>query len=299
MLKCKVIMHVCGMDDLDVIQRAVKNVIHECNKRRFESVALPAIGTGSGKLTPCAVAKAMIDTVTSVVPNSSLRMIRIVILNPQVFRSFAAALPHRGEPAADAGSANGAAKDEKQFCGPYESGEEVLPVVINVFGRDRASVLDALSRLKRIRDENFQELSALYPCPRRLPADFIGRLLQLGAQHGVRVTVERERVRARGERARAEAALASAGQLLEEAIKREWNELYSRVRWGYAYAGKEVGFEPGANFEIEQCHQNRSHETMVRSAGILFCINLDRKEATASEFKEVVKIRRSDSSSSV
>ncbi|XP_078060925.1 protein mono-ADP-ribosyltransferase PARP14-like [Mustelus asterias] len=296
-LNCKAIMHVSGDDNLAVIRQAVQNVLQECYKRQYESVAFPAIGTGNGKLSPHLVAGVMFDTIASVAKNfpTSIQLIRIVITNSSIYQTFAKTLETivREVPPSSAQSdttrQSGAAEE---ISGRDESEQEVFRTTINVFGRDQASVKEALRGLERVREENFSEASHVFPSATLLTAGEVDGILQLGRQHGVRVVLERGKVRARGERVSVKSALTSAVHLLEGAMQREWDQMYSKVRWCYTVDGKELPFEPAVSFELEQCHTKNECETVLQIRGNTLIVNLLSNEATVSETKQLLKIRR-------
>ncbi|XP_078392383.1 immunoglobulin kappa light chain-like isoform X2 [Cetorhinus maximus] len=109
-LKCKKIMHVCGHDDLNGIQMATESVLRECIKMSFESVAFPAIGTGSGKLHPSLVARMMTDVIASIAqdfPSGPLQLVCIVVSDRFIFNSFTDALAKRLQEASAASTLNG------------------------------------------------------------------------------------------------------------------------------------------------------------------------------------------------
>uniref|UniRef100_UPI00398F4556 protein mono-ADP-ribosyltransferase PARP14-like n=1 Tax=Pristiophorus japonicus TaxID=55135 RepID=UPI00398F4556 len=303
-LKCKEILHVCGYDDLEMIKKVVKNVLHHCTRLGYKSVSFPAIGTGQGNLKPEIVAEAMFDAIASVAQERSqaqVRLVRIVILDTFIFGTFAARLANRLEEASSPANhlkelANGTRRREEAAHVPErrESAEAAQPAVIEVVGRDIASVRRATSHLQRVREDHFREESLADERQAQLTMGEIERLLQLGQRHGVHVTVERGRVRARGQVGKVTEALASARRVLDAAARREWDELLAKVRWVYVNNGKQLPFDPEANFQLERDHDNKIRRTTVATQGYTFLVDLDRKEATVKETSETIKIKRID-----
>ncbi|XP_067870237.1 protein mono-ADP-ribosyltransferase PARP14-like isoform X2 [Heterodontus francisci] len=299
-LKCKGIVHICGDDKTELIQRAVRNVLQMCITKSFQSVSFPTIGTGSGVLKPSSVAEVMIDTVAEMAQQLSqaqLRLVRIVLLDKSLFKTFTATLEKRNKEACIANQLK-AASDSRgagEMPGRHESDEEVTPAVINVLGRDGVCVQEALSRLRSICDTVFVARSLTYQRPTRLTPSEIVQLLQLARVHSVHVTVERECVRVRGEVGKLKEAVASVHCLLDGAACREYKEMFSMVCWFYRVSGRSLqSFDPEANYNLEQQHRSKFSEAVVRTLGYTFFVNLKKWEATVQETGELVKIYREE-----
>ncbi|XP_043914368.1 protein mono-ADP-ribosyltransferase PARP14-like isoform X2 [Protopterus annectens] len=90
-LKSIAIMHICCNNDLKIVEKAVMNVILECERRQYKSVAFPAIGTGQGGMESRAVANAMMNGVALATKTQSLThlsTVRIVIYQKDTFQTF-------------------------------------------------------------------------------------------------------------------------------------------------------------------------------------------------------------------
>ncbi|XP_041433944.1 protein mono-ADP-ribosyltransferase PARP15-like isoform X2 [Xenopus laevis] len=90
-LKCKKIMHLVGPAMLTLIVPFLEQVLQECNKYSFRSIALPAIGTGIAKLDPKKSAEEIlkgIRTYFEKVTVSSLLQVYIIAYSDDVFQSF-------------------------------------------------------------------------------------------------------------------------------------------------------------------------------------------------------------------
>ncbi|XP_078392382.1 protein mono-ADP-ribosyltransferase PARP14-like isoform X1 [Cetorhinus maximus] len=294
-LKCKKIMHVCGHDDLNGIQMATESVLRECIKMSFESVAFPAIGTGSGKLHPSLVARMMTDVIASIAqdfPSGPLQLVCIVVSDRFIFNSFTDALAKRLQEASAASTLNAARSNPREAAEKPWSFAEDLPALIHVYGREPADVQEALSLLQGIRRAHFMEASVTHQRLSRLSSGERDALLRLAAQHRVRLTLEGGNLSARGQTWRVEAVLHSALHLLEEADQREFQALLSAVRWSYLTPAGQVPFDPRANSQLEACFREQSRETVVQTGGLTFFVNLHSWEATVSESQEQFQIRR-------
>ncbi|XP_076144471.1 protein mono-ADP-ribosyltransferase PARP14-like [Alosa pseudoharengus] len=91
---CKAIMHVCGQKDPAVIQDLARDILLLCERKRYQSVAIPAICAGTGGVNPRLVADAILNGVKAVVSSHTLQYlstIRVVLLKVNVFQHFHAA----------------------------------------------------------------------------------------------------------------------------------------------------------------------------------------------------------------
>ncbi|KAG1959203.1 protein mono-ADP-ribosyltransferase PARP14-like [Pimephales promelas] len=90
---CKTIMHVCGQRDASVIKTLAKEIVVQCERGRYQSVAIPAICAGQGGLDAKVVAKSILEGVKDGVQGANLqyiRTIRIILLKINVFLEFKA-----------------------------------------------------------------------------------------------------------------------------------------------------------------------------------------------------------------
>ncbi|XP_077623860.1 protein mono-ADP-ribosyltransferase PARP15 [Crocuta crocuta] len=87
-LKCKIIIHVPGEDD---VRNTVSTVLEECEQRNYTSISLPAIGTGNARKNPVKVADDMISAVIDFArkhSTPSLKKVKIVIFLPELLNVF-------------------------------------------------------------------------------------------------------------------------------------------------------------------------------------------------------------------
>lgn len=94
-LKCKIIIHVLGEND---IRKTVSSVLEECEQRKHTSVSLPAIGTGNAGKNPIEVADDIIsETVAFTGKHStpSLKKVKVVIFVSELLNVFYDAMKKR------------------------------------------------------------------------------------------------------------------------------------------------------------------------------------------------------------
>ncbi|XP_011720412.2 protein mono-ADP-ribosyltransferase PARP15 isoform X3 [Macaca nemestrina] len=87
-LKCKIIIHVLGEND---VRKTVTSVLEECEQRKYTSVSLPAIGTGNAGKNPITVADNIIDAIVDFSlqrSTPSLKTVKVVIFQPELLNVF-------------------------------------------------------------------------------------------------------------------------------------------------------------------------------------------------------------------
>ncbi|TNN38880.1 Poly [ADP-ribose] polymerase 14 [Liparis tanakae] len=97
-LGCREIIHVSFKCDSQTIRKNCKKILEQCESKGYSSVAFPAINTGAAGMDSDKACKSMLDGMTSAISDlkpNSLRLIRIVILQPPVFQAFRAELEKR------------------------------------------------------------------------------------------------------------------------------------------------------------------------------------------------------------
>ncbi|KAK7828030.1 hypothetical protein U0070_013656 [Myodes glareolus] len=87
-LRCRSIIHIVGGNN---VKRSVSCVLEECEQRKYSSICLPAIGTGSAQQDPDAVAKAIMDAIEEFIQKTSVRTVKkvkVVIFQPRFLDVF-------------------------------------------------------------------------------------------------------------------------------------------------------------------------------------------------------------------
>ncbi|XP_061566260.1 protein mono-ADP-ribosyltransferase PARP14-like [Cololabis saira] len=88
---CEAILHVCGQKDASVIEGLVCSIIDHCENSQLESVAIPAICSGTGGLDPGVVAGAILRGIKAATSSKlfhNLTNIRLVLIKIDVFLAF-------------------------------------------------------------------------------------------------------------------------------------------------------------------------------------------------------------------
>ncbi|KAF6120827.1 poly(ADP-ribose) polymerase family member 15 [Phyllostomus discolor] len=87
-LMCKRIIHVLGEND---VRKTVSSVLEECERRKYKSVSLPAIGTGNAGKNPTRVADDMIDAIVDFTrkhSTPSLKKVKVVVFLTELLNVF-------------------------------------------------------------------------------------------------------------------------------------------------------------------------------------------------------------------
>ncbi|NXS16893.1 PAR14 polymerase, partial [Mystacornis crossleyi] len=87
-LLCRKIIHLITNNQ---VKSQVSKVLHECEQRRYKSVALPAIGTGQAGQNPAKVADEMLDAIVEFARQKSvqhLQTVKIVIFQMTMLTDF-------------------------------------------------------------------------------------------------------------------------------------------------------------------------------------------------------------------
>ncbi|XP_047591240.1 protein mono-ADP-ribosyltransferase PARP14-like isoform X3 [Lutra lutra] len=95
LLRCKNIVHVIGGSD---VKQSIFFVLQECEKRKYSSVCLPAIGTGNAQKDPEEVANAMIDAIKDSIQKGmlqSVKKVKVVIFLPHLLDVFCDSMKKR------------------------------------------------------------------------------------------------------------------------------------------------------------------------------------------------------------
>ncbi|XP_043852360.1 protein mono-ADP-ribosyltransferase PARP14 isoform X2 [Dromiciops gliroides] len=94
-LRCKKIIHVVGGND---VKQTISEVLQECEKMKYTSISLPAIGTGQAQQNPTKVAESIIDAIENFVQKGfgqSVKKVKVVIFLPQLLEVFHDAMKQR------------------------------------------------------------------------------------------------------------------------------------------------------------------------------------------------------------
>ncbi|XP_062300528.1 protein mono-ADP-ribosyltransferase PARP14-like isoform X1 [Scomber scombrus] len=98
LLGCREIIHASFMCDTQMIRKNCKKILKQCETKGYHSAAFPAINTGAAGMDSVKACEAMLDGIASAIRDlkpTSVSLIRIVILQQQVFQTFRSELEKR------------------------------------------------------------------------------------------------------------------------------------------------------------------------------------------------------------
>ncbi|XP_042257467.1 protein mono-ADP-ribosyltransferase PARP14-like [Thunnus maccoyii] len=98
LLGCREIIHASFKCEPQTIRKNCKKILKQCESKGYRSAAFPAINTGVAGMDSIQACKAMLDGMASAITDlkpTSLSLIRIVILQQQVFQAFRSELENR------------------------------------------------------------------------------------------------------------------------------------------------------------------------------------------------------------
>uniref|UniRef100_H2ZUR6 Poly [ADP-ribose] polymerase n=1 Tax=Latimeria chalumnae TaxID=7897 RepID=H2ZUR6_LATCH len=314
-LRCKLIFHINGHKNIQVIKKVVKNVILECEKQSFTSVAFPAMCTGQGGLEPRDVADAMFDSIALVARDCttpSLESIRIVTIQKKVFDVFKTVLENRFGMLAPTKTHFEKLKEFKPSgrAPLWGSKQEAVPhggvqlvfetapfeqAVFDVIGRNKSTVQEAKTKLKRIFNENFSDRYLENELVATLSPEEVDEVLEVGAAAQVQVVVERwpesGRVKLRGAVRDVQQVYEHMQRLIQQSLekqleKKELHYISKVVQWQYEQGDRE-GFHPfdeKTNYLIEKAYMEKHKDAVVTMSDrrVLY-ITFETKQATMLE----------------
>ncbi|XP_030609404.1 protein mono-ADP-ribosyltransferase PARP14-like [Archocentrus centrarchus] len=153
---CKAILHMCTEKDAGLIEQQLLNIIQICESSGYRSVAIPAIGAGSGELDPNLVAHAILQGVKTAASSRLLQCltsIRLVLNKINVFLAFKTQLMLMFPSAVINTVSASQLLPLQQRRMPVNTGLSVLCTtrqqsVFLFLGRCRKSVNDAMTKVK-------------------------------------------------------------------------------------------------------------------------------------------------------
>ncbi|XP_053199298.1 protein mono-ADP-ribosyltransferase PARP14-like isoform X2 [Scomber japonicus] len=98
LLGCREIIHAGFKCDPQTIRKNCKKILKQCETKGYHSAAFPAINTGAAGMDSVKACEAMLDGIASAIRDlkpTSVSLIRVVILQQQVFQTFRSELEKR------------------------------------------------------------------------------------------------------------------------------------------------------------------------------------------------------------
>ncbi|NWV12319.1 PAR14 polymerase, partial [Ptilonorhynchus violaceus] len=129
-LLCSKIIHLITNNQ---VKSQVSKVLHECEQRRYKSVAFPAIGTGQAGQSPAKVADEMLDAITEFSRQKSvqhLQTIKIVIFQKNMLVDFHECMKKREEDSDSSRTESWLSMLKSFFLGKTQSPEKKKSLIL-------------------------------------------------------------------------------------------------------------------------------------------------------------------------
>ncbi|XP_049425461.1 protein mono-ADP-ribosyltransferase PARP14-like [Epinephelus fuscoguttatus] len=307
---CAAIFHVCGKKDPVLTEQLVCRIIKRCELYKYESVAIPAINAGIGRLEPGVVADAIlrgVETATSSTPLNYLTDIRLVLFKTNVFlafkeeamQRFSTAVIHR-VPAPQLPLVqqqpppSSVSTDLSLFCTNSSSQQSVFLFL----GLSRQDVDEAKAKLEELYQGQCSTLTFTKEELAGLTQDDMKDLKQLVETEGLYVQKDQSgqgalTVSGLKDGANKVMQLINAslqGCLRREKRAREEEELYARVAWCIlGHSGNWERVPKTANYSLEN---KEVAGGILDAQSIQWFVDLPRMEAKRMLSGQTVKLKR-------
>ncbi|CAN9509302.1 unnamed protein product [Ophioblennius macclurei] len=303
---CKAILHVCGEKTAAHVEELAQLIISSCDAKGYSSVAVPALCTGVGGLQPGVVAAAIlrgIRTATAATRLRSLRHIRIILNNTDVFLAFHEEAGQMFSFAAGRTNAPPTTQHQEpqlsasaDLLSDLSLGAVKLRSGFLFLGLSRKSVDDAVAKLKGLyqhqcsahtfRGEELEGLTQVDVTHLKQLVETHGLHLQADPSGGVTVSGQKDGV--------TQAVLAInavlQGHLRREVRVREEEELYARVVWCITNCnGLWERLPKTANYNLEK---RDFANGIVDAHGAAWTVSPTRTDATNVAVAEPRKLKR-------
>ncbi|XP_047453540.1 protein mono-ADP-ribosyltransferase PARP14-like [Mugil cephalus] len=306
---CKSIFHVCGEKDAGLIEELVCKIIDYCEKRHFQSVAIPAICAGVGGLDPGVVAGAILRGIKTATSSTSphLRNIRLVLIKINVFLAFK-------EEAMQA-FATAAVKTVPQFSHHQQQQQQQQSPqslitdlsflqtsstsqksVFMFLGFLRKDIDDAMAKLKSLYQTQYSSKTFRKEELEGLTQDDMEDLKQLVENEGLYMKTDQSgSLTVSGLKDGVTNVLQKFSVFQQDILRRaviskEEEELYNRVVWCLlGYTGNWERLPKTANHKLEN---KDIAEGIFDALGTLLTVDLQKMEATRNPGGQIVMLKR-------
>uniref|UniRef100_A0A3B1J588 Poly [ADP-ribose] polymerase n=1 Tax=Astyanax mexicanus TaxID=7994 RepID=A0A3B1J588_ASTMX len=288
---CKMIMHVCGERDADIIKGLARDIVSKCEQLCYNSVAIPAI-CAKGGLDARLVAQSILQGVKDATIGANfrhLKIIRIVLLKIHVFLEFKSM----------AKQLFGTFTQVTSLSLDMSSLVQSLPVQQRstaeflVVGQSAQSVSDACLELKQAYEKECSTQSFTTEELKHLGQDEIDHITNNADSLGVEINQQSpDRLTVRGLNSGViEFNRLVQGALVRQVQEKEQDFVFARVNWCILGTwGVWERLPKEANHQLEN---NKISRGVLEAQGQKWKVNLIRTEATSMNTPGLVcKLKR-------
>ncbi|KAK3739754.1 hypothetical protein QZH41_013603 [Actinostola sp. cb2023] len=276
-LRCGKIIHVYpGQGDKHHIQKSIENCLRVADNDGFQSISLPALGTGGLKMSDRDSAQATFQAFVTVCPQlQNLRQIRIVIYQQQMVPTFQQVQQQYEVSSSSSSKRTVHGKSPRTVHGKSpplltKTSTTTTSMQFHVYGKSSDSVASAETSLikgfsqacktQKVEDENVPKLSE-----RQLNAlTMKANKLDVTIKFDVRI----HRVVVRGDSDDVSTIINDIWKEIQVRSKKEKDSeqakvLSKSIRWQYEISGQTKPFSKSNNAVIEKAHVNKNPRVTV------------------------------------
>ncbi|NWT78219.1 PAR14 polymerase, partial [Lanius ludovicianus] len=307
-LPCKKIIHFVAQND---IKWLVSQVLQECEKQQYTSVAFPAIGTGEAGRNPAEVADNMIDAVTDFARwNSapSVKTIKVVIFQPHLMSVFHASMQKREKSAATlfkslVSKAYHMTKSlwSSEKRPPKKKCKVVLEknmdlAVVQICGENKKEVEEAEKWLRGAISKEQSQTEIVDECISHFGEEESEKLEELGERLKIVLRLKNTSIEISGvTKDVCMASLAVHEMILKIKAAKE-KEIQAKllqnlIEWKYSEKGSYVPFNSLANVELENAYIRKQKIVKVTNGEQIYTVDMERKTAVDAQGRETSIIR--------
>ncbi|KAJ8266240.1 hypothetical protein GJAV_G00128150 [Gymnothorax javanicus] len=300
-LLCGNIVHVVVETVPASIRAMVLHALQKCVELKAESVAFPALGTGSGGLSPSSVADAMLSAVADFVKkkhSGHLKLVKIIIFQTEMISVFhncmrrmereglpveKGMLTKMGESFWSYISGTGGDSGSKE-AGSVLEGEWFPPAVFEMCGEDRRDVYAAKVELEKLLKRKLVERYVREPGTSRLSSVLHRALKQLQRRLAVQISFEPTRFRIEGQERDVSHAESEIRRMIREAEsserqRQEAEKVQGCVQWSYKHRDMFVPFDLYTNLMLETAYDRQQSRLKIFIDNREYEVDMTRKKA--------------------
>ncbi|NWW31625.1 PAR14 polymerase, partial [Panurus biarmicus] len=306
-LPCKKILHFVYKDD---IRSLVSQVLQECERQQYTSVAFPAIGTGEARRNPAEVADNMIDAVTDFAKKNSatsLKMIKVVIFQPHLMSVFQESIQKREKSTATRikswlvskachmgralwSSEKHSQKGENKVV----SEKKIDPAVVQICGENKKEVEDAEKWLRNAISREQSQTEIVDESISHFGEEECEELDDLEKKYKIVLDLKSTSVEISG--VTKDVCLASLAVhkiilRVKAAKESQAKLLQNSVEWKYFEKDSYVPFNSLTNVELESAFMGKQKTTEVTIGEQIYTVDMERKTAVDAQGRQIAIIR--------
>ncbi|NXO14020.1 PAR14 polymerase, partial [Oriolus oriolus] len=307
-LPCKNIIHLVAQND---IKSMVSQVLQECERQQYTSVAFPAIGTGEAGRDPAEVADNMIDAVTDFARwNSapSVKAIKVVIFQPHLMGVFHASMQKREKSAATLFKSffskafhitKSLWSSEKRS--PRKKAKVVLekkidPAVVQICGENKTQVEEAEKWLRSAISRDQSQTEIVDESISHFGEEESEELADLEEKFKIALHLKSSSIEISGVAKDVISASSAVHKMILRVKTAKEKEMQAKllqnsVEWRYCEKGSYVPFDSLTNVELENAYMKKQKTIEVTIGGRIYTVDMERKTGVDAQEKQISIIR--------